>query len=433
MFRISTNMPNDDIQYRLRRKEDGISAIQSKIAQQTRLHELRDDPFAASHAVRYDSYLARLNRFEKNTLDAKEDFVFTDGYMQQANEIMQRVRELAVQGANGIYSKDETKMMGIEINELLKELVSIANATNKDGKQIFAGDKAFTKPFRIVDGSVDGIGEAAMIRIEYRGAGANRRQEITDNTYTNLDISGGDVFWAEKMQIAAATNSDNYQVPAETSIFVDGIEIGVNQGDNVLAIAEKINLSPAPVKAYLDPETRGIVIEGTDAHLIRLEDAAGSNVLQSLGLIRPVAEEGAPNFAVDARVSGGSIFDVVIGVRNALLNGDQLYVGGQGLGGIDQGMDNLRTRLADIGSRTERVQLAWQRLNMEIPNVTESLDREAGIDLASAALELGEMDMAHKAALQTAARILPNTFRLLALVLIFCVPNTVWFFCGSSV
>jgi flagellar hook-associated protein 3 FlgL len=402
-------MPNTDVQYRLRRKEEGIAGIKSQIEEGTRLHELRDDPYAASHAVRYDSYIARLQRFEKNTMDAKLDFEFTGGYLSQANDIMQRIRELAVQGANGTYSPEETRIMGNEVNELLKELVSIANATDKEGLRLFAGDKGFTEPFRIVEGSVDGIGEAAMIRAEYRGAGASRRQEITDRTYIKMDISGGEVFWAEKMQIASTNNAENYQAPAETSMFIDGIEIPVNQGDNVLAIAQKINDSAAPVKAYLDPQTRGLVIEGTEPHLIRMEDAQNSTVLQDLGLIKQVSEEGAPNFANSARVTGGSMFDVVIGLRDALLRGDQMYVGGQGLGGIDQAMANLRTRMSDMGSRSERVQSTWQRLNMEIFNVTGSLDQAAGLDLASAALELGMMDMAHKAALQTAARILPPT------------------------
>ncbi|GMO44277.1 MAG: flagellar hook-associated protein 3 [Termitinemataceae bacterium] len=409
MFRVSTNMPNNDMQYRLRRKEEGLNDIQSKIANGTRITNLSDDALAASHAVRYHSYLARLERFEKNTLDAKEDFEFKSNYLGNAQDIMQRIRELAVQGANGTLTQDDTAKIGVEVNELLKELISIANATDKDGYQMFAGDKAFTVPFRIVDGTVAGIGEAAAIRVEYRGAGATRRQEIADRTFTNLDISGGDAFWAEKMQIASTTNSDNYQAANETSIFIDGTEIAINQGDNVLAIAEKINMSAAPVKAYLDLETRGIVIEGTESHLIRMEDAEGSSVLQDLGLIRPTAEEGAPNFANSARVSGGSMFDVVISLRDALLNGDQMFVGGQGLGGIDQAMANLRTRMTDLGSRAERVQSTWQRINMEVRDVTGAYDREAGIDLATAALELGNMDMAHKAALQTAARILPPT------------------------
>ena len=72
-------------------------------------------------------------------------------------------------------------------------------------------------------------------------------------------------------------------------------------------------------------------------------------------------------------------------------------------------MDNLQARIADLGSRAERVESTWKRLNEEIPNVQETISRETGLDLASAAMTLGMMDMAHKAALQTAAKILPVT------------------------
>jgi flagellar hook-associated protein 3 FlgL len=402
-------MPNDDIQYRLRRKETELSSMQSKIAEHTRLHELRDDPLAASHAVRYESYLARLERFEKNNLDAREHFNFVDGYIRQANDIMQRVRELAVTGANGVYTQEDTAKMGIEVNELLKELLSIANATGKDGKQLFAGDKAFTLPFRPVEGTVAGLGTADLIHVEYRGAGAARKTEISDNTFATLDISGAEVFWAEKMQVFSNYDASAYQAPGTGSFFIDGTEIFVNAGDSAAAIAAKINESGAPVKAHIDPETNGLALEGTDSHLIRMEDARGSTILRDLGLIQENGDQGLTVWNPNATVTGGSLFDVVIGLRDALLRGDQNYIGGQALGGVDGAMANMQARLTDIGARTERVESTWKRINEEIPNVTATLSRETGLDLASAAMELSMMDVAHKAALQTAAKILPPT------------------------
>jgi flagellar hook-associated protein 3 FlgL len=402
-------MPNDDMQFYLRRREQGIADIQGKIANNTRLRELASDPLAASHAVRYASFLTRLERFEKNTLSAQEHYNYVDGYLGEANDILQKMRELAVKGANGIWTQEDTAMMGVEVNELLKELVSIANSTGPDGKYLFSGDKSLTEPFRIVPGTVDGIGEEAPVRVEYRGAGAARSIEIGDGNYAGLDLSGGQVFWAEKMQIASSMDASEYQVQQETSIFVDGIEIPLSIGDNVNTIAAKINDSAAPVKAFIDVETRGLALEGTDPHLITLEDRENSQVLQDLGLTRGNSIQGAPNWSNSARVTGGSVFDVLTGLRDALLRGDQGYTGGQGLGGIDEAFDNLNARRNALGSRSERVQSAWGRINGEIQNVTESLDREAGLDIADAALQFGMMDMAHKAALQTAARVLPPT------------------------
>ncbi|MDR3303258.1 MAG: flagellar hook-associated protein FlgL, partial [Treponema sp.] len=269
MRRISTDMPNVDSQFYLRRHEDRLSKAQSKIGRQTRILELRDDPLAASHAVRYDSYLARLNRFEKNSLYTKEHLNQTDVYLRQTNEVLQRVRELSVQGANGTYAPEDLKYMAVEVNELLKELVSISNALGPDGRQVFSGDRSFTEPFRIVEGVVDGGDETMVTTVEYRGAGASRAAEISERVYSDLDISGGEAFWAERMQIFSSFDASDYHVTAPGSFSVDGEAITVSPGDNVQTIASKINASAAPVKAYVDPESHGLALEGTSAHLIR--------------------------------------------------------------------------------------------------------------------------------------------------------------------
>ena len=66
MQRISTNMPNDDMQYHSRIREWKMNDLQNNIAEQTRIGELRDDPVEAAHSARYQSLLQRLNRYSKN-------------------------------------------------------------------------------------------------------------------------------------------------------------------------------------------------------------------------------------------------------------------------------------------------------------------------------------------------------------------------------
>jgi flagellar hook-associated protein 3 FlgL len=404
-------MPHIDTQYHLRRQEERLAKTQSQITSESRIRELRDDPLAAAHTVRYESYLARLERFEKNALYAKGHYNVVYGYMNEALGVLQRVRELSVQGANGTYTEEDLKLMGMEINELVKELVSLSNTTGPDGKQVFAGDKAFTEPFRLVEGAIPGGGENMVVRVEYRGAGASRRTEISENAYVDLDLGGGEVFWAEKMQIFSGVNASNYRVSAPGAFFIDGTEIRVAQGDTLPAIVAKINDSPAPVKAYIDPETRGLVLEGTNPHLIRAEDAVSENgvtVLKDLGVIRGNMENNAPNWdTTRSIVSGGSMFDMLIRLRDALYRGDQDFIGSQGIAGMDLAISNLTTRIADIGSRQERAENVWQRLNREIPDVTAHIVRESSVNMADAATDLNMLDFAHKASLQTAARLLP--------------------------
>ena len=410
MRRVSNDMPVTDMQFFLKRHEENLSNIQSQIGEQTRLHRLRDDPIAASHTVRYESYLARLERFEKNTQYAMEHYDNTYDYLNEATSVVQRIRELAVAGANGIYSPDDLRIMAVEVNELLKELVSVSNVLGPDTKQAFAGDKVFTEPFRIVEGTVEGGGESMIIRVEYRGAGASRKAEIGDSMFVELDIGGDETFWAEKMQIFSTVDATDYRVQTAGSFFIDGVEINAEVGDTLPAIVAKINDSAAPVKAYIDPETRGLAIEGTNAHLIRAEDReGGATILRDLGIINGNMINNAPNWNTSARVYGGSMFDMVIRLRDGMLRGDSEFIGSQGIAGMDLAISNLAVKTTEIGSRKERAEFAWQKINSEIPNISSMLQRESGLNMETTIMELKMAQFAHQAALQTAAKILPPT------------------------
>lgn len=164
------------------------------------------------------------------------------------------------------------------------------------------------------------------------------------------------------------------------------------------------------MRAFIDPQTRGLALEGTSPALIRAEDGGdGATVLRDLGIIRGNMDSGGPTNWDEARsrVSGGSMFDMMIRLRDAMLRGDGEFIGNQGIAGMDLALGNLTSRIADIGSRQERAEVTWQRLNREIPDVQSYISRDTGVDMVNAATNLSMMDLAHKAGLQTAARLLP--------------------------
>ena len=121
MHRISSAMNNMDTQSALRLQESRLNNSNNQIGSQRKIQQLRDDPVAAGHLVRYQSYLSRVNTFENNAKTLTDEFSLREGYMNNSLEIMQRVRELAVTGANGIYTKDDMKNMAVEVDELLKD------------------------------------------------------------------------------------------------------------------------------------------------------------------------------------------------------------------------------------------------------------------------------------------------------------------------
>jgi flagellin-like hook-associated protein FlgL len=65
--------------------------------------------------------------------------------------------------------------------------------------------------------------------------------------------------------------------------------------------------------------------------------------------------------------------------------------------------------MADVSSRKERADMAWYRINQQIPNVAAMYEREVGLDLATAATDLKMSELAHQAILSTTARLLPQS------------------------
>lgn len=407
MRRIGSDQMNADMQFWLRRNEESMASLQSKLSRQERLDSPRDDPMAAARAVRYESFVGRLARYEENALYAKDRAAIAEGYMRQAMDIMQRVRELAITGATGTFTKEDTGAMAEEVDQLLTELVSLGNARGPDGDYLFAGDKAKTEPFRAVTGYAPAAGAAATVAVEYRGGIGSPEAEISEASYAQLNLPGDAVFWAERQRIASGADASTYRVAAETSIVIDGHDIALRPGDTVQAIIAKINDSGAAVKASLDPVRSALVLEATDAHRVRLEDGPGGSALADLGIL---SGSGVPSdYAPTARVSGGSLFDSVLSLRDSLRKGDFIDVGGRALAGIDAGMENLGRRLAQAGAATERLESAALRLNREIPDATRLLSAEKDLDVSQAITDYKMMEYAHQATLQMAGRVLPKT------------------------
>ncbi|HKL87270.1 MAG TPA: flagellar hook-associated protein 3 [Treponemataceae bacterium] len=408
MRRISSNIQHNDTQSSLRLQESKVNNLNNKIGTQKNIQNLRDDPLAAGHSVRYKSYLGRLERFEKNGKTVNDRFTITEGFVNHSLQVMQRIRELAITGANGTFSQADLKNIAVEVDELLKDLVQNGNATGPDGVRLFSGTKSFTEPFETVLGDVSGAGNPLIMQVRYNGSVDSMNVEIDEQSTISTGQSGNRTFWAERQSLFSEVDSTNFVVKNDTSINVDGIDISLVAGDNVHSVISKINDSGAAVKAYLDPVTNGLNLETTDSRQLWLNDAPEGDVLASLGMIKS-GQRPPYNIASSVKVSGGSLFDAVISLRDSLFNGDQEAIGSSVLGAIDGAVDNLATRLADIGSRYERTQATLARLDTEILNVAAAESREGDIDFTKAVTDLKMYEIAQQATLSTAGKLYSNT------------------------
>ncbi|MBQ7166566.1 MAG: flagellar hook-associated protein 3 [Treponema sp.] len=401
--RISSQMNNADTQYYLRKQEIRQNKMNNQVGSQSRIGSLRDDPIAVGHLVRYQSYLSRVNQFEKNAKTLADNFKVSEGYINSNLQIMQRVRELAVSGANGTNSKEDLKNMATEVNELLKEMIQNANAVGPEGNSLFAGTRSKTQAFDVLLGNVPGANEPLIKEVKYQGNIALNSVEVDENQYMKVDNSGNRIFWAEPQRVMGKRDLSGWTSKADSVINVDGVEIRVNRGDNVYSLVAKINDSGAAVKARIDPITNGLDLETTDSHQLWLEDKSGT-VLEDIGFIKDKSQLPPYNLGTNVVYSGGSVFDTVIALRDAMYAADQDAIGSRVLGSIDEGISNMTTRLAKTGSDYERAENNISRSQVNALNVTAMVSREGDVDITKTITDMKMLELVNQATLSNAGK-----------------------------
>lgn len=406
MYRVSTHLSNNDVQFYLRRREYVLNRLQNQLSSGERITDLRDDPTAAIEAVRLDSYLNRLSKFKDNVAHTEDHFRLTEGKITEAVEIMQRIRELTVQISNGIYTQEDRDIAAVEVNQLLNEVVSVANSEDGTGRALFGGTYQQGDPFRVQHGRVDGAIEQHIVSVSYQGNIGSRKNEISENVYIDVDMPGNQLFWSQNQQIFSTTDAREYRALQDSVITIDNHDISITAGDTVNAVIYKINQSPTAVRASLDSTRNALTLTTTEPHQLWIEESG--TVLQDLGIIDG-GERSSADIASSAEVFGSTVFDDIISLRDALYANDSGRIGGQILGAIDSSLNNVLTHLAGVGAKDTRLQFVAGRLEHDIPEITEAYALAADTDFTDAIVRLRAQENGHQAALAVAGRVLPQT------------------------
>lgn len=408
MYRISTNMPNDDLRYSMRRQDYNLSRAQNQIGTGRKLNSLRDDPIAAAHSTRLTSRVTRMHRYQRNIEQVRSTYTEAEGYMSSALETIQRVRELAVQGATGTYSEQEQSYMASEVNELLNHLVELGNVTNTDGLALFGGTDSQDAPFQAHRGRIPGLNGSAITSVSYQGNIGVNEAEIEEGTRIATSFKGNEIFWAEDQTLFGPRDGRDYVVAEDTYFLLDGERIELSAGDNIHSIIDKINGSTVSVEASLDPGSGGLNLKTTQPHQLWLDEPVGSTVLKDLGIL---TEVGYPplNIHPDVDVSGGSLFDMVISLRDGLIQGDINAVGTRIIRGLDQALSSNLDSLAQIGSVSERLDITQRQLEKGVIDKEHYDSLLTDTDMTEAVTRLKMLEYTQRAAYQASAQVLKPT------------------------
>ena len=109
-----------------------------------RINSAKDDASGLAVSTKMRSMIRGLNQASRNIADGSSMLNVASGYLQETTDILQRIRELAVQSSNGIYSADQRSMIQIEVSQLVSEIDRIASSATFNGLQLFTGRYAIS-------------------------------------------------------------------------------------------------------------------------------------------------------------------------------------------------------------------------------------------------------------------------------------------------
>ncbi|MBN2794391.1 MAG: flagellar hook-associated protein FlgL [Clostridia bacterium] len=137
-MRVTNNMMTMQLLLNVNRNLAYMSKRQDELATGKKISVPSDDPVLASKVLARRTDLAELEQYAKNTDDALGWMEITEKSIEDNGNVLQRMRELMVQAANGINTAEETQKIAEEIKNLKDQLISNGNATFA-GRYIFSG------------------------------------------------------------------------------------------------------------------------------------------------------------------------------------------------------------------------------------------------------------------------------------------------------
>ncbi|HRX15887.1 MAG: flagellin [Spirochaetes bacterium] len=123
-----------------------LSSDIEKLSSGMRINKAGDDASGLAVSEKMRSQIQGLRQAERNTEDGMSMIQTAEGYLQETHEIIQRIRVLAVQAANGIYTPEDRQLIQVEISELVDEVDRIASQAEFNKMSLLTGSFARLRP-----------------------------------------------------------------------------------------------------------------------------------------------------------------------------------------------------------------------------------------------------------------------------------------------
>ncbi len=160
---INTNVASLNAQRNLGQSQGALNKSMQRLSSGLRINSAKDDAAGLAISDRMTSQIRGLNQAARNANDGISLAQTAEGALQETTNILQRMRELAVQSANDTNTDDDRASLDAEFSQLVSEIDRIADTTSFNGKVLLSG-------------GFSAVADAAVFQV-----GANAGQTISVN------------------------------------------------------------------------------------------------------------------------------------------------------------------------------------------------------------------------------------------------------------
>ena len=224
-----------------------------KLSSGYRINRAGDDASGLAVSEKMRSQIRGLRRAEKNAMDGVSFIQSTEGYLQESQDILQRLRELAVQSANGIYTNEDRMQIQVEVSQMIDEVNRIASHAQFNGMNLLTGRFARSMGDNVITASM-------WLQI---GANMDQRERMYIGTMT-----------AQGLGLQAPNG------PAHSASFIslstpDRANMAIGMIDNALMMISKQRADLGAYQIRLEYASQGLAIgaENLQAAESRIRDA----------------------------------------------------------------------------------------------------------------------------------------------------------------
>ncbi|MCM3322764.1 MULTISPECIES: flagellar hook-associated protein FlgL [Cytobacillus] len=344
-MRVTQSMLSQNSLKHIQNNYQKLGKLEEQLYTGKKVNRPSDDPVAAMKGVNYRSQVTAVSQYQRNLGEVYNWMDNTESALDETNKIIQRIRDLTVQASSDSYDAGQRKNVASEIEQLRNQLETIAN-TKVNNKYIFNGSDTTNKPVDL---------KKIDQNVDISTIDANNAKD-----YVLFDEKGSQLVWNE------SSNAFKAQ---------DGTEIGFPIPDSFVA------------------KEKGAV--ASNAEGVKIEVSAGIHL--------DVNSKPQNVFSLDLFKDIGNLIDKL---KSPDTTADDLS--GE-LDMIDHHHNNVISEMADIGAKSNRVEMVESRLgNQEILAKTMMSNNE-DIDAEKVIIELTSQEALHRASLAVGASIIQPT------------------------